>query len=396
MNTINTALCDDTLGRLLALDGALTDLRNTRAKVAAALQACENLLLGADSPLGSALSPAERLALASVQCRSAGIGILADEYRSRAHAGAQLGPAWQSLLDAPGSDMAAADPRVRTLAQFVQTLECEPARRNKDDLHALQAAGLETADIVLLAQTIGFVACQLRLFAGWQALRDVPGGALDGTGAPPAAGAEAGTEPFVHPANLPPPGQALEIAGFTSRTLDWQSWLPLPASSTLSAGQQAVLDMSHPKARESDFYRLLVHQPQVLQQRSLAFNAIMYAPGGLPRAEREIAATAVSRSNGCVYCTAVHAQRFEQLARRNDVMAQIFARPESAGTNARERTLIAASMALTRQPAAFCARDVLALRAAGLAAREILDWLHVTSLFAWANRLMLNLGQESG
>jgi len=47
MNTISTAPCDDTLGRLLALDDALTNLRNTRAKVAAALQACENLLLGA-------------------------------------------------------------------------------------------------------------------------------------------------------------------------------------------------------------------------------------------------------------------------------------------------------------------------------------------------------------
>ncbi|MFO4809177.1 peroxidase-related enzyme, partial [Salmonella enterica subsp. enterica serovar 1,4,[5],12:i:-] len=80
--------------------------------------------------------------------------------------------------------------------------------------------------------------------------------------------------------------------------------------------QNAVLDASHPKARTSDFYLVLAHQPRVLAERSEAFNAIMYAPGGLPRAEREVATTVVSRINGCVYCASVHAQRFEQLAKR--------------------------------------------------------------------------------
>ena len=93
-----------------------------------------------------------------------------------------------------------------------------------------------------------------------------------------------------------------------------------------------------------DFYLLLCRQPQVLLERSQAFNAIMYAPGGLSRAEREVAATAVSRVNGCVYCASVHAQRFEQLAKRNDVMAQIFDDPHTAGTQARERAIIQAAI----------------------------------------------------
>jgi uncharacterized peroxidase-related enzyme len=200
--------------------------------------------------------------------------------------------------------------------------------------------------------------------------------------------------PFVHPANLPAPGEPLRRNGFTSETLDWKSWLPVLDPATATPEQQKVLEISHPKAKTMDFYLLLGRQPAVLLERSQAFNAIMYAPGGLSRAEREVAATAVSRSNGCVYCASVHAQRFEQLAKRNDVMAQLFDDPDTAGTNARERAIIQASLVLTRAPGAFAARDVLALREAGLSDLEILDMLHSAALFGWANRLMLNLGVE--
>src|SRR5690606_4296319 len=124
-----------------------------------------------------------------------------------------------------------------------------------------------------------------------------------------------------------------------------------------------------------------------------AFNAIMYAPGGLPRAEREVATTVVSRINGCVYCASVHAQRFEQLAKRNDVVVQIFTDPDSAGTTPRERALVQASAALTRAPGAFGAQHLAPLRAAGLSDLELLDAVHAIALFAWANRLMLNLGE---
>ncbi|MDB5914545.1 MAG: carboxymuconolactone decarboxylase, partial [Ramlibacter sp.] len=127
----------------------------------------------------------------------------------------------------------------------------------------------------------------------------------------------------------------------------------------------------------------------------IVFNAIMYAPGGLSRAERELASAVVSRVNGCVYCASVHAQRFEQLAKRNDVIAQVFAEPQGAGTNARERAIVQAAIDLTRAPAAFGAgADSLAgLRAAGLGELEILDLVHAIAIFAWANRLMLNLGE---
>jgi len=181
--------------------------------------------------------------------------------------------------------------------------------------------------------------------------------------------------------------------GFTNESLEWDAWLDVVDLDQATAGQIAVLEESHPKAKVSDYYRFLVHQPEILRQRSAAFNAIMYAPGGLPRAERELSTTVVSRLNGCVYCASVHAQRFEQLAKRNDVIRQVFADPHSAGTTRREEAIARFSAALTERPDEIEAAQLLELREAGLSDAEILDLIHSIAIFAWANRLMLNLGE---
>ncbi|HKR39602.1 MAG TPA: peroxidase-related enzyme [Paraburkholderia sp.] len=181
--------------------------------------------------------------------------------------------------------------------------------------------------------------------------------------------------------------------GFTNESLEWDAWLDVVDLDQATVDQIAVLEESHPKAKVSDYYRFLVHQPEILRQRSAAFNAIMYAPGGLPRAERELSTTVVSRLNGCVYCASVHAQRFEQLARRNDVIRQVFADPHSAGTTKREEAIARFSAALTERPNEIEAAQLKALREAGLTDAEILDLIHSIAIFAWANRLMLNLGE---
>jgi uncharacterized peroxidase-related enzyme len=119
----------------------------------------------------------------------------------------------------------------------------------------------------------------------------------------------------------------------------------------------------------------------------------MFAPGGMPRAERELGATVESRVNGCVYCASVHAQRFEQLAKRNDVISQVFEAPASAGTTPREKAIVAFSIRLGAEPDKVSAENIQALKAVGLNELEILDLIHSVALFAWANRLMLNLGE---
>ncbi|OZI36730.1 alkylhydroperoxidase [Bordetella genomosp. 1] len=185
----------------------------------------------------------------------------------------------------------------------------------------------------------------------------------------------------------------IQAHGFTNETLGWKAWLDKVELDQATPEQIAVLEESHPKAKVSDYYLFLVHQPETLRQRSTAFNAIMYAPGGLSRAERELGATVVSRVNGCVYCASVHAQRFEQLAKRNDVIAEVFEDPATAGTDAREKAISAFSIKITNAPADIGPADIQALKDVGLSQGEILDLLHSDAIFAWANRLMLNLGE---
>ncbi|MGF6659263.1 putative peroxidase-related enzyme [Paraburkholderia atlantica] len=181
--------------------------------------------------------------------------------------------------------------------------------------------------------------------------------------------------------------------GFTTQTLGWAAWLDTVALEQASPEQTAVLEASHPQAKTSDYYLLLVHEAEILRQRSGLFNSIMYAPGGLSRAERELASTVVSRVNGCVYCASVHAQRFQQLARRDDVIQQIFAAPETAGTTERERAIVRYAIDLTLHPHALTAGSLDALRRVGLDDAQILDLSHAIAIFAWANRLMLTLGE---
>jgi uncharacterized peroxidase-related enzyme len=122
----------------------------------------------------------------------------------------------------------------------------------------------------------------------------------------------------------------------------------------------------------------------------------MYAPRGLSRAERELGATVASRLNGCVYCASVHARRFEQMARRNDVIRQVFHDPASAGGSDRERAVIRLSTDLTLAPDRLDPQAIADLRRVGLDDLEILDLVHAVAIFAWANRLMLTLGRPAG
>ena len=183
--------------------------------------------------------------------------------------------------------------------------------------------------------------------------------------------------------------------GFTNETLEWRSWLTPVRIEQASALQLEVLDESHAQAKTSEYYLTLIHQPLMLRHRSTAYNAIMYANGGLPRAERELGAMVVSVTNGCVYCTSVHAQRYAQLARRTDTVEQVFDNPSSAGSTERERAIATFAQAVTLRPSDLGAADIAPLRALGMRDEEIIDLLHAVAIFGWANRLMQNLGEPT-
>src|SRR5690606_26768152 len=80
----------------------------------------------------------------------------------------------------------------------------------------------------------------------------------------------------------------IKVNGFTNQTLGWKAWLDVVDANAATPEQNKVLEASHPQAKTSDYYLLLVHEPHILDQRSFTYNAIMYAPGGLNRADREL------------------------------------------------------------------------------------------------------------
>ncbi|MDH4391302.1 MAG: peroxidase-related enzyme [Aquabacterium sp.] len=352
-------------------------VRHGRAKVVAATQASHDGLV---SPAVDGISVAERLAAAMLACTLSEAPALAMHYRRLLQTHGATAAAWAAAIDA-GQWPALQPARLATLLGYTAKLIQRPIDGDRAAVQALVHAGLSTPAIVALAQLIAFVSYQVRLVAGLQAMA-----------AAEALPAQPPQPPAVPPAPvlLPSP---LHINGFTDDIPPWAPWLDTVDVAQATPEQLAALDEMSPTARQSPYFLLLAHQPAILLHRSVAFNAIMFAPGGLSRAERELGAAVESRLNGCVYCTAVHAHRFTQLARRNDVIAQLFEQPAGAGCDARERAVVRFSARLGLLPHELAAADVAALSAVGLAAVDVLDLVHAVALFAWANRLMLNLGE---
>jgi uncharacterized peroxidase-related enzyme len=184
-----------------------------------------------------------------------------------------------------------------------------------------------------------------------------------------------------------------EKLNFTADPVEWSAWLDPIALETATPEQIAVLEESTPTAKTSPYYLLLVRDVDVLRERSRLYNAIMYGPRGLPRADRELAAVAVSRVNGCVYCASVHIQRYIQLTKRPEIMQRLIDEGVETELPPRERAIVDFAVKLTRTPPTLTAADLKPLRQLGLTDQEILDLTHATAMFAWANRLMQTLGE---
>jgi uncharacterized peroxidase-related enzyme len=370
---METRMTIDVIDQLLDITqgSTLWDIRHARDKVVAATQSSYESYFAQNL---SQLSLSQRLEIALLCSELTPCSALSKHYTKRLEATkAQSHGVSQSA-------MAAAK-------EFARVLTTKPIDGDKALLHTLPKAGLETPTIIALAQLIAFVSFQTRVVQGLIAMQ--------------AAGAHTGsvsTTDTKHAANASdslPLGSAIKIKGFTNEVLDWKSWLDILVIDAATEEQLAVLKESHPKATTSDYYLTLVHQPEILKQRSIAFNAIMYAPGGLSRAERELGATVVSRVNGCVYCASVHAQRFEQLGKRNDAIVQVFEDPYLITTNTRDKAISDFSIQLTLEPEKVNAKSIQALTDVGMSMEEVLDLIHSVAIFAWANRLMLNLGEPS-
>jgi uncharacterized peroxidase-related enzyme len=138
---------------------------------------------------------------------------------------------------------------------------------------------------------------------------------------------------------------------------------------------------------------VLAHDPESLSYRTPLFNAIMYGDNGLSRAERELGAVGASVVNHCVYCAAVHANRFIALAKQPEVIDAIFRDGEAVKLAARQQAIFDFAAKLSHAPSRADAQDIAALKSVGMNELEIFDLILSIGIFGWANRLMHTLGE---
>ncbi len=192
------------------------------------------------------------------------------------------------------------------------------------------------------------------------------------------------TQALVHDAPHP--------EAFTRESVGWLPWLePLPVDELTDRHHEGLVDRGR---ANSDYFRLLARDPEILRARTLTDKDIFYnVAEGLPRADRELAAAAASRVNGCVFCASVHARFAAHFSGREDDVDRLLADGVDTDLGERWNAIVAAATALTQTPIAFGPAHVERLRAAGLDDLEISDVVHGAAFFNWANRLMLTLGR---
>ncbi|MGY5809023.1 alkylhydroperoxidase domain protein [Rhizobium sp. LEGMi198b] len=196
------------------------------------------------------------------------------------------------------------------------------------------------------------------------------------------------TETVIHPEIADRPN------AFTQAEIGWTPWLqPIDEADLTERHLAGLVDASRAK---SPYFMLLVRDPDILQARTKTDKDIFYnVSEGLPRAERELAATAASRTNGCIFCASVHSRFASHHSKRTDDVQRLLDEGLQADLGSRWNAVVGASAALTATPSQFGADEIGKLRDEGLDDLEIADVIHGAAFFNWANRLMLSLGEPT-
>jgi alkylhydroperoxidase domain protein len=191
----------------------------------------------------------------------------------------------------------------------------------------------------------------------------------------------------------PPLAEHRPVA-FTQANIGWRPWLePLREDQLTPRHWDGLTEASRAK---SAYFMLLARDPEILGARTRTDKDIFYNPeAGLPRGERELAATAVSRFNGCIFCASVHARFASTHSKRGADLDTLLLEGIGAEFDPRWTALIDASVTLTATPSSFGPEDIAELRGQGLDDLAIADLIHAAAFFNWANRLMLSLGEPT-
>ncbi len=160
----------DVIDQLLGTDAsaAIRDLRGQKPELASQMQAYYDAVFDPDAESAAALSPAERCLIALRTAAHTHSNAAMDWYAARAR---------DTNVDTGDIDRAAdlerlwpANPRLHAIMRHVDLIVARPAESRKEDIEALETAGVSPAGIVALSQTVAYVSYQVRLVATFRAL----------------------------------------------------------------------------------------------------------------------------------------------------------------------------------------------------------------------------------
>jgi len=149
------------------------------------------------------------------------------------------------------------------------------------------------------------------------------------------------------------------------------------------------------RAKRGNLANIYVAQslnPAALAAHRELYLALFYHEGGLTRREREMIATAVSRTNGSAYCISHHADALGRHSTEPGLPALVATDYTKAPLAPRERALLDHAMKLTRAPSAITKDDVEELRRHGYSDAAIVDATQVTAYTNYLTRVANGLG----
>ncbi|MCT1817631.1 alkylhydroperoxidase domain protein [Corynebacterium propinquum] len=399
----------DIINTLAGASSEIEKLRNARPDALHNAQASFAALLEPDDP--GNFSYAERYAVAAFTASLFGeektaefyFDLLADEadedliaaVQAASARGASTGPyrggGFVVFGDADGQanedGKSPLGARLAAAFSWAHLVVFHPKDASPQVLGHLDAAGWSATEIVSLAQLVAFLAFQVRVVHGLRVMagQNPRTPTVDRVPGTQDTGWEVTPNIVEYDSVVP--------EHFVNHPLGWLPWIaPLEKEELTEKHIDALIK---PERAGIAYFRLLARDPDALKARTLTDLDIFYnTDGGLSRADRELAATVVSRYNGCEYCATVHQARCIDEGGEPAAVQRLLDDGIEADLGSEKWDLIRrTSVALTSTPFDFDAAQCAELREHGFDEQSILDLIYSSAFFNWANRLMLALGQ---
>ena len=173
------------------------------------------------------------------------------------------------------------------------------------------------------------------------------------------------------------------------------SRFPVPAQESLPSDIREVVDSNTAKAGFTpNVFLAYGYKPEHFRAFFHYYDVLMKAPSGLSRAEREMIVVAVSRVNGCTYCTVAHGAALRILSKDPYLADQISANYRAADITPRQRAMLEFAVKVTERSAEIESADFDALRAHGFTDSDIWDIGAVSAFFNLSNRMANMAGMK--